>query len=128
MLAAINFHDQTGLVTREIRNVAADRHLPAELVASHLCKRSIRQTRRSASVMFRRKAGSVTRARKGVLLHLLLGNPTPSHPSPIEGGGLKLAGNRRYPAIVALPSKRAEIGASGMSAQLSAFMNSSQRR
>ena len=57
---------------------------------------------------------------------------TPSQPSPIEGEGLMRGAMGRLiipqPRIVALPSKRAEIAASGISAQLCAFMNSSQRR
>jgi hypothetical protein len=45
------------------------------------------------------------------------------HPLPT----LPHQGERLPPRIVAVPSKRAVIGSSGMSAQLSAFMDSSQR-
>jgi hypothetical protein len=33
VLATIDFHDQPGLVAHKVRNVAAERHLAAELVA-----------------------------------------------------------------------------------------------
>jgi hypothetical protein len=38
MLAAVDFHDQPGLVAHKIGNVAADRHLAAELVPRHLMR------------------------------------------------------------------------------------------
>src|SRR5215472_9515867 len=38
VLTAINFHDQPSLVANKIGNVAADRHLAAELVPFHLAR------------------------------------------------------------------------------------------
>jgi hypothetical protein len=38
MLAAVDFHDQPGLVADKVGNVAADRHLAAEPVARHLMR------------------------------------------------------------------------------------------
>ena len=35
VLAAVDFHDQPGLVAHKIGNVAADRHLAAELIPCH---------------------------------------------------------------------------------------------
>ena len=91
MLAAVDFHDQPGLVARKVDNVAADRHLAAELVPVHLMR-----TQYPPDPPFRlghalpQRAGSGACAVDGVLLHVSIcaaGNITPSQPSPIEGEG-----------------------------------------
>jgi hypothetical protein len=75
----------------------------------------------------------------GMLLHFstcVAGSITPSLPFPFKGESSKESRTLPYqggglqgePFRVAVPAKSAVIGSSGMSAQLAAFMNSSQRR
>src|SRR5215831_15870280 len=73
VLTAINFHDQPSLVANKIGNVAADRHLAAELVPFHLAR--ARPCAPSTGCFF--------------IFYLCGGRTSPPPNLPNQGGGLR---------------------------------------